>query len=103
MPERVEWTEGTLDIFKRLSSGKMNPSEVAPDEDPVIQERERLIDDMIFDSKKPIGIIDVPENNQIVLDEQNRQSQNKGKKIFHYGNFRRWYSIRWVASLNLAS
>ena len=87
MPERVEWTEGTLDIFKRLSSGKMNPSEVAPDKDPVIQQRESMIDNMIFNSQKPIALIDVPENHQIIKDEENRQSQNKGKKIFHYGNF----------------
>lgn len=87
MPEAHGWTETTLDILKRLSSGEMSPSEVAPDEDPVKQKKQRMIDEMIFNSHKPIALIDVPDNHQIILDEEDRRSQNNGKKIFHYGNF----------------
>jgi len=44
-------------------------------------------EEMIYNSQKPIALIDVPENHPIVKEIKNYESEMKGKKIFHYGNF----------------
>jgi len=87
IPEAIGYDKEYLNILKGLSSGKIRLEDIEKftdevEKNPVIRERNKLFARMIYNSKKPITFIDLPESHQKTENSDNLLSQG-----FKFGDF----------------
>lgn len=86
IPENFGWTPEYLNVLRKLSDGKVTPEMALQDwgdEDPSYYSRDEKFFKIIYNSKKPITFIDIPDNHSLVR----RENENKIPKIQFGSNF----------------
>lgn len=68
IPERSGWNEETLNVFRKLSEGKLSPAQVGNGEG-AFQGVEEELDRIVFNSHKLITFIDFPQGHPLDVEE----------------------------------
>ncbi|MDA2922880.1 hypothetical protein MYX07_06480 [Patescibacteria group bacterium AH-259-L07] len=87
VPEIHGWTPSDLDDLNRISQGEAMPRKASPGEDPE-SDVDVFEEQMIYNSKKPIILADIPQSLEATVERQNIEKlDNKVYESFVDGEF----------------